>query len=273
MRILITGANGYIGKSLYNALKDIHNVTAITRQEVDLTNSLQVEKFFQYKYFDVVLHCAISGGSRLKEDTWEVLENNLQMYYNLLSLKGVRFNKFINFGSGAELFSFMNNEPYGMSKKIIRESVLIHSNFYNIRLFGVFDENEKDSRFIKSNILRYINKKPIIVHENKLMDFFYMKDLIKVVNYYIDNNYYLSKEINCCYENVLSLKNIANIINNLDDYKVDIIIEKQNRTGYKSDTPLGLDIELIGLEQGIKNVYGKLKLQKLLDTSKHANEY
>jgi hypothetical protein len=42
-----------------------------------------------------------------------------------------------------------------------------------------------DDIFIKANILRYIKKEPIQIHENKCMDFFYMEDLISVVKYYI----------------------------------------------------------------------------------------
>ena len=38
MRILITGANGYIGKTLHNALRDIHYVVAINRGNLDLTD-------------------------------------------------------------------------------------------------------------------------------------------------------------------------------------------------------------------------------------------
>ena len=46
MRILITGANGYIGKSLREALRDKHYVLAITRNEVDLTKATEVKAFF-----------------------------------------------------------------------------------------------------------------------------------------------------------------------------------------------------------------------------------
>ena len=51
MKILITGANGYIGKSLFNALKDKYDITAITRQDFDLTNVQSMIKFFENKYF------------------------------------------------------------------------------------------------------------------------------------------------------------------------------------------------------------------------------
>ena len=87
MRILITGTNGYVGKSLYVALKDKCNVTAITRNELNLLNGLAVDEFFKDKTFDVVLHCAVKGGSRLQQDDWSILDTNLSMYYNLHSNK------------------------------------------------------------------------------------------------------------------------------------------------------------------------------------------
>ena len=172
MKVLITGGNGYIAKSLYNAFKNQYDITSITRQDFDLTDSFNTLKYFSDKYFDVVIHCAISGGSRLKLDTWKDMDNNLKMYYNLLNCKD-KFGKLIHFGSGAETNA--SESPYGLSKKVIAKSILEQDNFYNIKIFGVFDENELDTRFIKGNIKRYINKEPILIHQDKFMDFFYMK--------------------------------------------------------------------------------------------------
>ena len=256
MKILITGANGYVGKSLYNALKDKYKITTITRKEIDLNNSNQVNDFFKDKYFDVVLHCAVKGGSRLQQDNWSIMDYNLQMYYNLLSNQSY-FNKFIHFGSGAELYA--KNGPYGFSKDIIRKSIMIRDNFYNLRIFGVFDDNELDTRFIKANIKRYINKESIQIHQDKVMDFFHMQDLIKVVEYYI-NEKNLLKEFNCSYSEHVSLKEIANIINDLDNYKVDIMVVNENLAEpYVNNQWFGLGLNFIGLEQGIKEVYNKLK--------------
>lgn len=263
MRILITGAKGYLGSTLNKVLERNFQVTAISREDFDLTNSHETEQFFAHNLnFDVVLHCASIGIDNPRSENWKILDDNLRMYYNLLENNN-NFKKLINFGTGAETDNVLNQFPYGMSKNIIAKSIADTEGFYNIRLFGLFNENELDKRFIKSSLRRYINREPIIIHENKLMDFFYMDDLIKVVGYYINNidSPDLPKELNCCYEHILSLKNIANnIINNLSDYKVEIIVESQNRTGYKSDCQFPLkDIELTGLDQGIKEVYEKLK--------------
>ena len=102
MKILITGGNGYIAKNLYSAFKDKYDVTSITRQNFDLTDSFETLKYLSNKYFDIVIHCAVSGGSRLKPDTWGDMDNNLKMYYNLLNCKN-KFGAMIHFGSGAEM--------------------------------------------------------------------------------------------------------------------------------------------------------------------------
>ena len=260
MRILITGANGYIGKSLYNALKDKYDVTAITRASFDLTSSIAMSEFFESRYpFDVVIHCAVAGGSRLTKDDWNVLDKNLTMYYNLLQHRQY-FKRLIHFGSGAE--TYMPKEPYGYSKKVIAKSILNHENFYNLKIFGVFDENELDTRFIKGNIKRYVNKELLQVHENKLMDFFYMQDLVKVVEYYITEKD-PPKEFDCVYKDnyAFELGFIAAIINALDDYRVDIIKPPHSiqTESYISNYRTNLPIDFIGLEKGIKRTHNKIK--------------
>jgi GDP-L-fucose synthase len=178
------------------------------------------------------------------------------MYYNLLANKD-HFKKFIHFGSGAE--TYMPKEPYGYSKKVIAKSILNQDSFYNLKIFGVFDENELDTRFIKSNIKRYINKESIQIHQDKLMDFIYMPDLVSVIEYYINEEEPL-KEFDCIYKNPLSLTYIANIINKLDNYEVEIQVHnKELSIPYTSSYRDSLPITLIGVEQGIIETYNKLK--------------
>jgi len=257
MRILITGANGYVGKSLYNALKNKYDVTAITRNSFDLTDSIAMSKFFESRYpFDIVLHCAVNGAANPRDEDWGIADANLTMYYNLLQYKNY-YKKLIHFGSGAE--THLSSTPYGYSKKVIAKSILNQDNFYNIKIFGVFDENELDTRFIKANIKRYISKEPIKINEVKFMDFFYMQDLIKVIEYYISEEK-PPKEFDCVYsENSYTLFGLACLINKLDDYEVEVVYGDKIGDDYLSKYRTPLPIELIGLEQGIKNVYNKLK--------------
>jgi nucleoside-diphosphate-sugar epimerase len=259
MKILITGGNGYIAKSIYSTLCIKYDITLITRQDFDLTNYNATCNFFKNKHFDLVIHTATTGGNRLKKDNDSVIRENLLMYQNLLSNQD-KFTKFISFGSGAEL----NNpiSPYGISKQVIAESMFSKSDFLNIRIFAVFDENELPTRFIKGNILRRINGENMIVHEDKYMDFFYMADLITLVDYFINSKEWLYKEIECTYFETHKLTEIAQMINDLDDFKVSIELTKQSTGEPYAGVWRGLPIPLIGLKEGIKETYNKLKNDK-----------
>jgi GDP-L-fucose synthase len=255
VKILITGGNGYIAKSIANSLWDKYHIITPGREELDLLNSDSVNAFFEGKHFDVVIHTATVGGSRLKEEDETVSFYNLIMFYNLIRKKE-QFNKLISFGSGAEFRK--NYSPYGFSKKIINKLIHKHKNFYNLRIYAVFDEKEKDTRFIKSNIQRYINKEPMIVHQNKLMDFIYMKDLVSIIDFYILNED-LPIEIDCIYDQTQSLEAIAKQINQLSNYLVPVNIEIKGLGSPYIGEFNTLSLDYIGLEQGIKNVYNKLK--------------
>jgi nucleoside-diphosphate-sugar epimerase len=127
-----------------------------------------------------VIHTAISGGSRLQLDDSSVFDKNMSMFNNLVANQK-SFSKLISFGSGAEIFH--GDTPYANSKREIANKIQNYDNFYNLRIFGVFDENELNTRFIKANLIRYLKKEPMVIHQNKIMDFFYMKDLISLVDY------------------------------------------------------------------------------------------
>jgi GDP-L-fucose synthase len=272
MKILITGANGFIGRNLVSALTD-YEVTKLTRQVVDLTNKTAVDEYFKDKKFDVILHCAMVGGRRSIKDGPEVLWANLAMFYNLISNQH-KFGKLINFGSGAELdrskdINLLNNyykdnyplDYYGMAKNIIARLIENEPNCFSIRLFNVFGKDEETARFITANVQRYVDRETITIHQDKLMDFFYIDDLIELVKFYLPKSY-IPEEINAVYKQKYTLSEIADIINKLSDYKVDISIEQDNFTKHYIGKGTRLDVLPIkwkGLEQGIKEIYSQLK--------------
>jgi len=137
--ILITGGSGYIATAIYNSLKDIYNVTKITKNDFDLLDGFKTNNFFKDKYFDVVIHTASTGGNRLINDHKATLQTNLKMFCNLM-LNKEHYGKFISFGSGAEKYA--TDTAYGESKNNIAQIINKKDKHYNIRIYAVFDENE-----------------------------------------------------------------------------------------------------------------------------------
>jgi nucleoside-diphosphate-sugar epimerase len=218
MKILITGGSGYIAISIYQVLCKKYDVTLVTKNDLNLTRIDEVKHYFKNKYFDLVIHTAVKGGHRLNPlEGPDVVLANLLMYNNLMSCRD-KFNRLIHFGSGAEDKA---DTPYGFSKHIINQLMKLDPKSINVKIYAVFDENELDTRFIKSNILRYINQENIIIHQDKKMDFFYMKDLVSLVEWLINQREeeFHIKEINCSYLEKYTLIQIAEMINSLDNYK------------------------------------------------------
>ena len=75
MKILITGANGFLATNIRKKLSK-YNFQCITKKDFNLLDSKSVNEFFKDKYFDVVLHCAILGGNRLIEETKDIVFDN-----------------------------------------------------------------------------------------------------------------------------------------------------------------------------------------------------
>jgi nucleoside-diphosphate-sugar epimerase len=261
LKILITGGNGYIAKSIHSYLYSKYDITLASRADLDLTHREKTIQYFSDKYFDIVIHTAVMGGSRLNpfEDP-KITFSNLSLYDNLMRCRN-KFNNLIHFGSGAEDKA---DGYYGFSKRIINQLMKLDPKSANVKIYAVFDENELDTRFIKGNILRYINREDIVIHQDKKMDFFYMKDLISLIEWLINQreDEFPIQEINCSYLKKTTLTQIAEIINSLSNYKVNIKIEnKEKGDDYCNMHPV-MPFHLTGLEQGIKEIYNNLKSQK-----------
>jgi nucleoside-diphosphate-sugar epimerase len=297
MRILITGAGGYVGSAVVRSLSTEHDVVPMTRKECDILDTDSVNQFFQNNQpFDFVIHCAITGGSREKMDDAIVTHNNLLMFNNLMSWKGVGFTSIINIGSGAEYdrrypmnqYQIENNnrvpvDPYGMSKFYINQFIQNTSNTYNLRIFAIFDENELERRFIKSCLTNYIRGNPMRMYRDAEMDFIYMEDFISMVKMVLYGNIPSDvKSFDCVYtgqhmfgttwdfDNLLgsarTLGRIAHFFINqsLDSTPVPIEHVEEFKPSFNQSylgvPPIWMDQSgFVGLRDGIRRTYHILK--------------
>lgn len=261
IKILITGSNGFVGKSLVELLdKSKYDIIAKNHQELDLLDEQEVDKFFDTQKVDYVIHTATIGGGK-RPDMPGVFYTNVKMFENLIKHKD-KYKLMITFGSGAELVDQFPLNFYALSKKYIITKINRENlNCVNLRLYGCFGKHEEDTRFIKSNLMRYRNKESMVIHANRVMSFFYVNDIIPVIEYYLTmNTIPIVKSIDMCYPYSPSLINIACFINTLDTHKVKIKLEKidinEPYTGY---SPLFLgNFKFIGLEEGIKQMWNEI---------------
>ena len=108
--------------------------TGVTRIDLDLTDQNAVINYFKCHTYDVVVHCAVIGGSRLKKDEGDVMWKNILMFENVVRVfKG----KLIYFSSGAALRGNPPTDPYGLSKWIIDRRIDTIPNTHSLRIWGV----------------------------------------------------------------------------------------------------------------------------------------
>ena len=275
MKILITGGNGNIAKMIKNYFSLDHNINSPSREELNILNLNELSNFLMYKEFDILIHTAISGGRRTKEDNDDTIYNNLLMMENILHFSN-KFKMIINFDSGAiydrstnimtrkeqELFT-IPTDYYGFSKYVIYKRSQQYSNIFNLRIFNIFHINEEPTRFIKSCFLANKNNSILKIFQDKYFDFVYEDDFINIIKYYIDNNdnqNILEKTINICYDKKYKLSDIAKMI--LQDKSKIIILNNELTNNYSGDNTLlqKMNIVLQGFEKGLEKYNQKVIL-------------
>ena len=279
MKILITGCNGFLGRE-FSEYFSKHELFLANRQNLDLSSGDTVDNFFNNNEVDMVLHTAIEGGRRTQIDTYDTMCKNLIMFGNIIKHVD-KFKLMINFGSGAEFdrrrdISLLCEQDisdswpidyYGLSKRVITSEIYKNDNVFNMRLFGCFGPHEAANRFIKSSLNRLLSGEKILIHQNKYMDFFFVEDLCRVIDYYSkqDTNH-LYKDLNMCYTKKQSLQDIANIICEVAEVNPskNIQIQNVNNSGILSYTGDGtrlrsLKIDLVGSQGGIRKVYERIR--------------
>jgi nucleoside-diphosphate-sugar epimerase len=114
----------------------------------------------------------------------------------------------------------------------------------------------------KKNILNYINKKYIVILQDRYFDFFYISDLYRVIVHILFNTPTF-KTIDCSYQEKTKLSDIANKINNLSNHKVDVeILDQALGREYRGNPSTiingRMSYNLRGLDYGLKMTYERL---------------
>jgi nucleoside-diphosphate-sugar epimerase len=198
VRVCVLGAGGFVGKNL---LLDTEWV-GITHQDLDLTDHIAVQKYFEKNCYDVVIHCAVVGGSRLRPDDGEVLYKNLMMFENVVRVfKG----KLLYFSSGAALRGNPPTDPYGFSKWLIDKRIQTIKNAYTLRIWGCYGPGELPTRF--SAVCK--RDRHVVIDQDRYFDFIDIEDVRKIVHEYVSCKWEMPKVCNLVYPEKLLLSQWA----------------------------------------------------------------
>jgi nucleoside-diphosphate-sugar epimerase len=202
MRILITGASGFIGKNLLNYLSPRYEVIAPTRQELDLLDDQSVRRYLTLNTVDVIIHTAGKPGHRNAQDSTGVFYADCRMFYNLHRNRD-SFGKLLITGSGAiydmchylpkmkEEYSgtHMPADEHGFFRYVTSLCVGTDNRIIDLRIFGVFGKYEDYAiRFISNAICKTLFDLPITINQNRRFDYLYIDDLLPVMEYFFHND-------------------------------------------------------------------------------------
>lgn len=266
MKILLTGGTGFIGKNIYDGLKDEYKVFIPSHKELEIMDTVAVRKYIVKNKTNIIIHTAVKSGD-------QVLENILRMFlsiYNNLDL----LDKFINFGSGAEyaktrdlkkvketeLGEFIPQDNYGLGKLICSKLAKENKKIVTILPFGIFGPDEDYRfKFISNSIVKNLLGLPIKIKQDVIFDYLYIKDLIPIIKFFLKNQK-VSGDFNISTSESISLSQIVEQINknSKKPSKVTIINKKLNYQYTGDNQKLKktiLSLKITSYKDSIKDFY------------------
>lgn len=240
MNIFITGANGFIGSHLKEYLQNnytLYKLFTPSSKELDLAHERDVENYILGNKIDFIIHLANRGGDRITLDMKNITEYNLRIFFNIVKHEN-NVKKIISFGSGAEYGKhkpvidaqeqdYLLSQPldeYGFYKSITSKYIERSNNIVQLRIFGAYGEYENYRfKFISNAIVKNILKLPIVINKNVFFDYIYIDDLLSMVDWSIHNKT-KEKIYNVTTGRKIDLLTLANIVNDVSDYKSEITI-------------------------------------------------
>lgn len=293
-KILITGANGFIGKNLVKLLKN-KNIICVSSRKLKYRNST---KFIQLNLFDnkkvneiikkekpkVLFHLAWETEPKRyinKKSNLKWYHSSMNLYHQFCKNGG---EKAIIVGSGIEL-NFKNNKLSEKSANILKHNnlnyynltkILFHINSQKIsnqfrskliwaRVFFLYGPGEDKSRLVPSLINSIkLNKKFKINDPYKKLNILHVYDVAKILYRLLSftKNSIVHVADNKNYSIISIVKKIKKITNNVHNSKITFSNKKKNISNYKVEIKNLKKINYnyhFDLESGLNDYINKMK--------------
>ena len=257
MRILVTGASGFIGRNLVDHFAPAHEVAAPSRAELDLQDAEAVRSYLGRDRFDAVIHSATERSNRAVAGGPQLLERNCRMFFNL-ARNSHAFGRMLFVSSGAvydreRLPPLVREEDfdarvplgdYGFSKYLCAKSIRDNGPIYELRLFGVFGPHEDwRVRFISNACCRALWDLPVLLRRNVFFDYLDVEDLARLVEAFLSGDF-RHRQYNVCTGRPVDLKTLAAEVIEASGKALPIEVRQEGLAGEYSGSNLRLMAEL-----------------------------
>ncbi|HNY97795.1 MAG TPA: NAD(P)-dependent oxidoreductase [Candidatus Pacearchaeota archaeon] len=239
-KILITGAQGFIGRNILEQIGGKYHFLSPSREELDLLDFESVQRYLKKEKPNILVHLANVGGNRKEIEMPDITYINLKMFFNLIQCKE-NFQRLIMIGSGAEYDKshpivniteqeFGRNIPadqYGFYKYVCSKYAQEVDYITHLRIFGIYGKYEDyTTRFISNAICRALCGLDIEFNQNVFFDYLYVNDFVKILELIIQQKP-CNKFLNIGSGIRISLLDIARVIKEEAGGKAGIVIRKE----------------------------------------------
>ena len=247
MKLLLTGATGFIGKNFIEKFKNKYEICALISDSTNeqnvsflVHNKIKYYKFCELSKIDGEIfgcvHLASYGVKYGERDILKMLNTNVVLAAQILEFCKTRNCKiFLNFGSCFEYGTLDNattlltedailkpDDIYGGSKVACENFINVYGKVLGIKVvtlrpFSLFGKYEKDTRLLplifKSG---FMNNSLSLTGGEQIRDYMSVNDLVMCVGKLIDNAHKINhgEAINICSAQAISIKDfIYRVIN------------------------------------------------------------
>jgi UDP-glucose 4-epimerase len=244
LKVLVTGASGFIGRNVAERFSASHQVATPGRSELNLLDAEAVRSYLERHRFDAIVHAATERSNRALGKGGEMLERNCRMFFNL-ARNPRAFGRMLFLSSGAvydracvppmateeDFDARVPAEDYGFSKYLCAKSIRVEEEVYELRLFGVFGPHEDwRVRFISNACCRAVWDLPVVMRQNVFFDYLDVEDLADVLERFLTGSFQY-RQYNVSTGRPVDLKTLAAEVIEASGKPLEIVVRREGLGG------------------------------------------
>ena len=264
MNVLLTGGSGFIGRNILESfLAEKYRIIAPRHAELELTDDDMVRDFFKRQKIDVVVHSAVKPGHRNAKDPTNLFYTDSRMFFNIVRNAGF-YDKLIVLSSGSvydmarqdlhkvseDYFdTVMPLDEHGFFRYVSARFMECMDKAAELRIFSIFGKYEDYAiRFISNAVCKAIHGLPITIKQDRMFDFFYIDDLMPILDHFIECRHYNHHAYNVTPDKAVTLYDVAGKIKEISGKDLPIIVGKSGMAFDYSGSNKRLRQEIPGLK-------------------------